>query len=443
MDLTPQPLNGERPAQTPAPAPDPAGTAVPESAAPSPFPGAPSPHPGAVQPGAPGAYPGMPGAYPGYPGAPGPGAPAPYPPYPNPPVYPPQPGYWTPLPEAPRIEAPSKRPWPAPGHSRLHAKDRPRERRWWTPLLTTLLAVALFGSVSMIAGIVLGVWIAIQGGGMEDVIAITGGADADLSNPLFYVFTFGSIALMIPAFAIAMRVVEGVRLGALSSIDGRLRWGILARAAGLAVLVLSPTIILSIGDTVAAGGISAERLATGAALLPLVLVLVPIQSAAEEYAFRGFALRTLMGWGLAPIIAMIIAVVPFTLGHIYGWKGMLDVTVFGLCMAWLVWRTGGLEASIALHAVNNLTGAVFSAFGQGNLLDDNIPVWALALSLVQTLVYTAIADRLWAAKKDRALETAPEAGAPGVGAPGLGASEASPTAGHEPDSGESVSAPLG
>lgn len=309
-------------------------------------------------------------------------------------MYPPQPGYWTPLPEAPRIEAPSKRPWPAPGHSRLHAKDRPRERRWWTPLLTTLLAVALFGSVSMIAGIVLGVWIAIQGGGMEDVIAITGGADADLSNPLFYVFTFGSIALMIPAFAIAMRVVEGVRLGALSSIDGRLRWGILARAAGLAVLVLSPSILLSLPEIIEKG-ISADQVSTGLLLIPLVLVLVPIQSAAEEYAFRGFALRTLMGWGLAPIIAMIIAVVPFTLGHIYGWKGMLDVTVFGLCMAWLVWRTGGLEASIALHAVNNLTGAVFSAFGQGNLLDDNVPLWALALSLAQTLIYTAIADRLW------------------------------------------------
>lgn len=378
MDMTPKPMNDElnpgNPGSEAAP-----GASAPETAAPV-APGPEAPYPGAASP-----HPGVP-----YPGGPNPGSAAPYAPSP----YPPQPGYWTPVPELPRAEAPSKRPWPAPGHSTLHPKDRPRERRWWTPLLTTLLAVALFGSVSMIAGIVLGVWIAIKGGGMDDLIAITGGADADLSNPLFYVFTFGSIALMIPAFAIAMRVVEGVRLGALSSIDGRLRWGILARAAGLAVLVLSPSILLSLPEIIEKG-MSADQVSTGLLLLPLVLVLVPIQSAAEEYAFRGFALRTLMGWGLAPIIAMIIAVVPFTLGHIYGWKGMLDVTVFGLCMAWLVWRTGGLEASIALHAVNNLTGAVFSAFGQGNLLDDNVPLWALVLSLVQTLVYTAIADRLW------------------------------------------------
>lgn len=297
------------------------------------------------------------------------------------------------------IEAPtetmSRHPWPAPGHSRLHVKDRPRRRRWWTPLLTALLGIAIWSVVAFASGVGLGLWVAMSGGGLEDLNAIVGGADADYTNPLFYVFTFGLIALMLPALAIAVRVVEGVRFGALSSIMGRLRWGLIARALGLALLVLSPSVILSIRDIVASGGIGADQFTTGAALLPLILIVVPIQCAAEEYVFRGFALRALMGWGLAPLVAMIIVVVPFTLGHVYGWKGMLDVTVFGLCMAWLVVRTGGLEAAIGLHVVNNLIGAVFSAFGQGNLLDDNIPVWALILSLVQTLVFTAIADRMW------------------------------------------------
>lgn len=315
------------------------------------------------------------------------------------------------MPIQPLTETASRHPWPAPGHSRLHVKDRPRRRRWWIPLLTALLGIAIWSVVAFASGIALGVWIAMKGGGFEDLVAVAGGRDGDFSNPLFYVFTFGLIALMIPALAIAVRVVEGVRLGALSSIRGRLRWGILARALGLALLVLSPSVILSIRDIVASGGISTDQLTTGAALLPLILIVVPTQAAAEEYVFRSFALRALMGWGLAPLVAMIVAVVPFTLGHVYGWKGMLDVTVFGLCMAWLVVRTGGLEAAIGLHVVNNLIGAVFSAFGQGNLLDDNIPVWTLILSLVQTLVYTAIADRLWAAKKSRSTPaSSPEEG---------------------------------
>lgn len=320
------------------------------------------------------------------------GYPAPAAPYPVAPV-----GYQMPV--QPLTQTASRHPWPAPGHSRLHAKDRPRRRRWWIPLLTALLGIAIWSIVAFASGIALGVWIAMKGGGYEDLIAVVGGADGDFSNPLFYIFTFGLIALMIPALAIAVRVVEGVRLGALSSIRGRLRWGILAGALGLALVVLSPTIILSIRDIIVSGGISADQLATGAALLPLILIVVPTQAAAEEYVFRGFALRTLMGWGLAPIVAMIVAVVPFTLGHVYGWKGMLDVTVFGLCMAWLVVRTGGLEAAIGLHVINNLMGAVFSAFGQANLFDDNIPVWALILSLVQTLAFTVIADRMWSVDK--------------------------------------------
>lgn len=304
----------------------------------------------------------------------------------------------SPLPAQPAAETPSKRPWPAPGHSRLHAKDRPRPRRWWTPLLTALLGGAIWGAVAFVLGVGLGLWIAIRGGGIEDLTAIIGGADADFQNPWFYVFNFGIIALMIPALAIAVRVVEGVRLGALSSNEGHLRRGLVLRALGLAVLTMSPSIALSIHDA-AAGGIASAQLSAGAVLLPLILLLVPIQCAAEEYVFRGFVLRALMGWGMAPVLAMVVAVVPFTLGHIYGWKGLLDVAVFGLCMAWLAVRTGGLEASIALHVVNNLVGAVFSAFGQGNLFDDDVPVWILIVSLAQILVYTAIADRLWSAKK--------------------------------------------
>ena len=65
-------------------------------------------------------------------------------------------------------------------------------------------------------------------------------------------------------------------------------------------------------------------------------------------------------------------------------------------MGWLIVRTRGLEAAIALHVVNNLTAAVFAVLGGGNPLDDSdIPLWALAVSIAMTLAYTFVADRLW------------------------------------------------
>ncbi len=38
-----------------------------------------------------------------------------------------------------------------------------------------------------------------------------------------------------------------------------------------------------------------------------------------------------------------------------------DRLAFGLVASWLAWRTGGLEAPIALHAANNLVSLGYSA----------------------------------------------------------------------------------
>ena len=328
------------------------------------------------------------------PGPAAPGAPSPY--GPPPPGYGFPPAYWTPVPEAPPAEVPSTRPWPAPGHSTLHSLDRPRRRRWWTPLLTLLMGAGTYMGVVLVVSIGAGLALALSGADLAPRLDALVGENPDLLDPWFYILNFGILALMIPFAWLALRVVEGVGIGALSSVEGRLRWGLLARALALALLALSPSIITSVVSIGLDGGIPAEALSKAPLLIPILLVLVPLQASAEEYVFRGLALRTLMGWGLAPLLAAVIAVVPFTLGHIYGWKGLLDVTVFGLAMGWLIVRTRGLEAAIALHVVNNLTAAVFAALGGGNPLDDSdIPLWALAVSIAMTLAYTFVADRLW------------------------------------------------
>ncbi len=46
----------------------------------------------------------------------------------------------------------------------------------------------------------------------------------------------------------------------------------------------------------------------------------------------------------------------------------MDRLAFGIAASWLVWRTGGLEASIALHVLNNL-GAFIVAILTGSMKD--------------------------------------------------------------------------
>ena len=371
MDMTPQPPN---PVQVPHP----------QQADPRPLP---------PQPGVPAGYPQA--AYPQA-GYPQPGVPAGYPQAGYPPLAP-RPH----VPEQPRVEKASKQPWPAPGHSRLHKSDRPRPRRWWTPLLTLLLGGVSWFFTMMLILLVFAVVVAVRGGDITSLLNLFEGGPASLSNPWFYIFNFGLLALMIPFLWLAIRVVEGVGIGALSSIEGRLRWKRLITALGMALLVLSPSIILSIGDTIRMGGIPADALERAPLMLAIVIVLVPLQCAAEEYVFRGFFLRILMGWGVPALLAIVLAVIPFSLGHIYGWMGMVDVTVFGLATGWLAWRTRGLEASIALHVVNNMIGIVFAVLGVANPLDDSgMPLWVLGLSVGSTILYTVIVDRLWAVRAE-------------------------------------------
>ena len=70
-----------------------------------------------------------------------------------------------------------------------------------------------------------------------------------------------------------------------------------------------------------------------------------------------FGAAALMRWRTgSPIIAVALPSFVFAFAHIYEIWGMLSVASMALVAAWLVWRTGGLEAAITLHVVNNIVG---------------------------------------------------------------------------------------
>ncbi|MFP3821814.1 hypothetical protein SB658_24255, partial [Bacillus sp. SIMBA_008] len=75
--------------------------------------------------------------------------------------------------------------------------------------------------------------------------------------------------------------------------------------------------------------------------------------------------------------------------------GAASVGVFAIVAAWLCWRTGGLEAAISLHIVNNV---LIFLFGSVGMVDANAtsgtPVDLLA-STAAMVVYALLADR-WA-----------------------------------------------
>ena len=133
-------------------------------------------------------------------------------------------------------------------------------------------------------------------------------------------------------------------------------------------------------------------LATFLPALAVILLPVPFQAAAEEYVFRGIMVQSLASWlPRRPWARLIVVVVPtaaFVASHGYGRWGLLDVGVFALTALWVTLRTGGLEAAIALHVVNNIVAFGFLASGLAGTTKNEADQGSLAGLLIS--IFTSI-----------------------------------------------------
>ncbi|MER6708183.1 CPBP family intramembrane glutamic endopeptidase [Streptomyces fumanus] len=227
------------------------------------------------------------------------------------------------------------------------------------------------------------------------------------------------IALMLPLVLLATRWVGRRPAGTVSSVAGRLRWGWLARCLAVAVppvaLLAVASVLLPGADAEPSAPAEWVGLPAFLASLAVLAVSVPFQAAAEEYVFRGWLMQTVGGFLRSPWVAVLPQAALFAAAHGWGtpW-GFVDLLVFGLVTGWLTIRTGGLEAAVALHALNNLMGFGLSAAVVGGLASDETAAdlpWQLALAdTVMVLLYAAAV--LWLARRtppQRLATPAPEA----------------------------------
>ncbi|MDR8412707.1 CPBP family intramembrane metalloprotease [Nonomuraea sp. 3-1Str] len=327
--------------------------------------------------------------------APQPPAPAapPYgaPPYP---AHPGHPAYGAPLPQPVSWFAPT------PSGARYDHLARTPLARPWRQIVGTLVVALGFLVVGVVVVLAGSVFATIAGLPMP----IT--ADESFGDPVFgMAVLLLSIAAVLPLVFGTAALVQQRRPGTLSSVAGRLRWPWLLSCAGVAVLALvlgqaaqAVALMLSGEDTSDMFGWAGWREFVPA--LIVIVLLVPFQAAAEEYIFRGWVLQALGAHVRNPAWAIVLGAALFASLHGYTGAGLFDVFAFGAVMGWLAVRTGGLEAPIALHVVNNMMAfGVSAAAGQ---LDDAlrqgaVPWQALAGTVVQLGVFAG--GVLYLAKK--------------------------------------------
>lgn len=207
-----------------------------------------------------------------------------------------------------------------------------------------------------------------------------------------------AIALLIVVAALLVRYLHLLPARLLLSVEQRVRWRWFAISGVLSVVIFAVHVALM---PVRGEDLVWQPQAGFAGFLIVMVLTTPLQAIGEEVFFRGYLLQALGTITRSPWLAIIASALFFAFFH--GGQNLalfLSRFAFGLLGGWLVHRTGGLEAAVGAHVVNNLfawtlAGAT-SSVAEVRAIDQ--VAWAQAFSdvllfAIIALVCTAVARR--------------------------------------------------
>jgi membrane protease YdiL (CAAX protease family) len=261
---------------------------------------------------------------------------------------------------------------------------------WWRLLCELLLAPIWWLVGAAVAG--------------ATVLGIAGAKKlSELDIIARLVLTHVTIAIITPAALLAAMVI-GRRPGFLLSVAGKIRWRWLARCLVLAAATQLTLVIAGIVlELVTTGAL--DSLAHGGSRLWQVLVvtlcLVPFQATGEEVFTRGTLQQVLGGWGAPAWVAIVVSTGVFVAMHGTPNVGTIVIAAMGFSCAWLTLETGGLEAAIAGHVINNIVAFTLAALAHGTdaldpqKLNERVGITSVLIQLAIIATYTALVLRSW------------------------------------------------
>jgi len=323
---------------------------------------------------------------------------------------------WGPPAWGPPAPLPKPLDLPLVGHSYPELMRTPRAR-WWNPLASFGMVLLGVGVLTVLLTVPMAL-VLFQQLDPGELWSAGGPSEASLELALFSAPMVLLNNLLLAALTgvalVAVLVAHPVKARFLHSVEGRVRWRWLLRAH----LVLLPLFLVYVLGTWALDGARvAPRHEDWGWLLAMALLVTPFQAAGKEYLFRGWTMLALGTWirrpGVAVAVTAAVSAVAFALAHgsLNPWI-LLDLGVFAVAAVLLTWRTGGLEAAVALHVVNNVvilafgtvTGLATESYATASTQGD--PLATLVSAAVTALATVLL---LWQAKRARVARTVPAA----------------------------------
>jgi uncharacterized protein len=251
---------------------------------------------------------------------------------------------------------------------------RPGRNAWWRYLLG-VFTIAFFW---LVLGYV--PYLLMIGAGLE-------------SGPLMeFVAVNFSIFMMLAGLAVTVKLLHRRPLMSLVAPDMRLDWRRVARGAGV-WLVIAATVVLLEHLLFPGRYYLSFNPGPFVMFMVAVLVLTPIQCAAEELVFRGYAVQAFGLLTRRPMAIATASSLVFTLPHLLNPEvhqhGMLIMAAnyfaIGMVLATVTLRDGRIELAIGLHTVNNVFLALIANYEGSALMTESIftaaaldPVYSLA-----------------------------------------------------------------
>ncbi|GAA3523658.1 CPBP family intramembrane glutamic endopeptidase [Nocardioides daeguensis] len=275
----------------------------------------------------------------------------------------------------------------------------------WRPVAGIPLLLVIFFAGQLVLSLVVTLVLVVGGdSGGEAVDKLSG----DPATPSFLALVNLGWAAAIPAVWVVARLLHGQTPGWVTSVAGTLRWRWFAACLGLAVVALGLTLVVSAllpdqgsGSLDTSAGLNPWTSTVRDFVLVIVL-LTPLQAAGEEYVFRGYlaqafgGLTARAGARVGAAVSVVVPALLFALAHGLGQDApvFFDRFAFGVVAGLLVILTGGLEAGIAMHVVNN-----FVAFGMALAFSDMTEAlnptggswWSIPVTVVQSVGYLLLA----------------------------------------------------
>ena len=210
-----------------------------------------------------------------------------------------------------------------------------------------------------------------------------------------------SIVMMLAGLALAVKGMHRRSLLGLITPDSRVDWRRMAQGAKAWLAIAAVIVVLE--HLLFPGryylSFNPERFFV---FLALVLVLTPVQCAAEELVFRGYAMQ---GFGLLtrrPALIAIASSLVFTAPHLLnpevGRHGAMIMAAnyfaIGMLLATITLRDGRLELAIGLHAANNVFLALAANYEGSALATESVftaleldPVYSLASLIAGAFIF--------------------------------------------------------